>query len=96
LCHSAIDNAAVRAGLQVNGRQLQRTLRYDEGPLSAGVVNMILSEDEAGRGSVVFNFHRSTNDSVAIREWLGLAPDVVRGSVTELLQECLGIEEGVA
>lgn len=89
-----MDQALAQAG-QIAARELHRTVRFETDELKDGVVNVIVAEDEDGKNTVVFNFHRASNDFREIVQWLSLPPVVIGETVEMLLRECLKVTESV-
>ncbi|MGO8998267.1 MAG: hypothetical protein ACLQVI_33520 [Polyangiaceae bacterium] len=86
LMKTELDQGLVDKGLVVKSKAIHWTLTF-----GAGVLNLALSEDEAGQGTVVFNFHLGTNEVGAAKEWLGLPEAKAKTVVDSLLRDCIGV-----
>lgn len=86
---ATLDHQLSDADFQIMSRQLHRSLAF-----GAGLLNVILAEDNQGSGEVVFNFHLDLgrNDVDAVHAWLRQRTEVLKNAVDRILSNCIGIE----
>jgi hypothetical protein len=72
LVRAPLDEALSDAGYEVTASMLRRSVA-----LPPGVVNIEVSQAQAGGGTLEFNFHRESTTPSELREWLGRAEEFV-------------------
>lgn len=85
LTGSPIDESLSDAQYEIVSRGLTRRIRLRPEPLSKGVLNVSIADDDGEASRIELNFHRDSKDVGELSEWLTVDKSVLESQVDEFL-----------
>ena len=79
------DETLSDAGYEIVSKGLKRSIHATATALSAGVINLSITEDDDKLCAVDLNFHRDSKEKADLQEWLGVSPGSIESEVSAIL-----------